>query len=228
MVNPGASTEALTWEPWVGSPHLNKACPLQAQLIVMSTQNLIIIRLLQICTIQTPTSEGLRAQSLTNMIRVSREWLVTCGHHLFSRVGKFPLSSCTYSSELIYWCSWQWLYPCFTSRKIPSRGFIGIRLFGVSKAIGTMVSPGTCWSFRNFCSQYNILSLGISFVCFRFFVSLHWLSSSLNASLWTEDVVISVGFLWFSFGWASNGVLEEDGEGVFGSCGYIFWFGTTL
>jgi len=89
MVNPGASTEALTWEPWVGSPHLNKACPLQAQLIVMSTQNLIIIRLLQICTIQTPTSDGLRAQSLTNMIRVSREWLVICGHHLFSRVENF-------------------------------------------------------------------------------------------------------------------------------------------
>ena len=40
-------------------------------------------------------------------------------------------------------------------------------------------------------------------------------------------MVISAGFLWFSIRWASNGVLQEDGEGVFGSCGYIFWFGTT-
>ena len=36
-----------------------------------------------------------------------------------------------------------------------------------------------------------------------------------------------MGFLWFSFGWASNGVLEEDGEGVFGLMRLFFWFGTT-
>src|SRR6266702_8607198 len=101
MVNPGASTEALTWEPWVGSPHLSKACPLQARLIVTSTQNLIIIRRLQICTIQILTSDGLRAQSLTNMIRVSREWLVICGHRLFSRVENF-LCPCVSIAQSLY------------------------------------------------------------------------------------------------------------------------------